>query len=168
MPRPVVLLLIGLLLGTGLGFLLGAASGPVPAMPEPATHEPGAPDPAHDHAAHDHAGGAHATLREVEGPAPQLTLTLHPDGDRSRNLHLGVTNFTFDPEGVNGPHRSGHGHAHVYVNGVKQARAYAPWVQLYALPRGTHKVRVTLNANDHSHLAADGTPIEATATIRID
>ena len=107
-------------------------------------------------------------MTEVDGPAPELTLTIHPDGPQSRNLHIGTTNFTFDPEAVNGPHIPGHGHAHVYVNGVKQARAYGPWVQLYALPKGTHEIRVTLNANDHSQLAISGEPLEATTTVIID
>lgn len=155
--------MIGLLLGTGFGFLLGAGIGP--SAPPQAT----APqDPAHDHAAHDHGDGMHATLREVTGQPPGLTLTLHPDGARSRNLHIGVSNFTFDPEAVNGPHVPGHGHAHVYVNGIKQARAYGPWVQLYALPKGEHDVRVTLNANDHRQFAVSGKPVEATVTFRID
>lgn len=163
MPRSLALLLIGLLFGTGFGFLIGAAMAPGPAS------DAGPPmDAAHDHAAHDHDGGAHARLREFDGPAPDLTLRLHPDGDQSRNLHIGVSGFTFDPEGVNGAHVPGHGHAHVYVNGVKQPRAYGPWVQLHALPKGTHDIRVTLNANDHSQYAISGQPVEATATLRID
>ncbi|MCR9145991.1 MAG: hypothetical protein NXH74_02195 [Rhodobacteraceae bacterium] len=161
MPRYPVVLLIGTLFGTGFGFLLGAATAPGP-------DGRNTMDAAHDHAAHDHDGGAHATLRAFDGPAPDLTLRLYPDGDQSRNLHIGVTGFTFDPEGVNGAHVPGHGHAHVYLNGVKQARAYGPWVQLHALPRGTHAIRVTLNANDHSQYAISGQPVEATVNLRID
>ena len=115
-------------------------------------------------------GGAHdhSALTEMGDMAPELTLSLHPDGPQSRNLHIGVTGFVFDPEGVNGPHVPGHGHAHVYVNGVKMPRAYSPWVQLLALPKGTHEIRVTLNANDHLQLARNGQPIEATIPVVID
>ena len=163
MPRSLALLLIGILLGSGFGYLVGVATAPAPlAGADPMGNA------AHDHAAHDHGGGAHAALREADRPAPTLSLQIHPDGARSRNLHLSVTGFTFDPEGVNGPHVAGHGHAHVYVNGIKQARAYGPWVQLYALPEGTHEIRVTLNANDHAQYAVSGRPVEATATLRID
>jgi hypothetical protein len=130
-------------------------------------------DAAHDHSAHDHgqgdmSGHDHSTLTEAVTPAPTLTLRVLPDSKQSRNLHIETTNFTFDPEGVNGPHKLGHGHAHVYINGIKQPRAYGPWMQLDALPVGTHEVRVTLNANDHSQLATNGQPIEATTTLVID
>lgn len=110
----------------------------------------------------------HNSLTEVEAPAPTLELTLHPDGAQSRNLHLAVTGFAFAPEAVNGSHVPGRGHAHIYVNDVKFARAYAPWVHLDALPKGRHVIRVTLNANDHSQLAHSGKPIEASLELIID
>lgn len=158
MTRSIVLLAIGVLFGAGLGFLLAAGSG----MEEKA-------NPVHDHSAHDHGGGMHhATLTEVEGDAPTLALSLHPDGPQSRNLHLKVTGFTFAPEAVNGAHVPGEGHAHVYVNDIKFARAYGPWVHLDALPKGRHVIRVTLNANDHSQLALEGAPIDASLEVTIE
>ena len=160
MAKPLAFLGIGLFFGTGLGFLVAATSG---AQLE--GHDHGAA--VHDHAAHDH-GTAHTALTEAGTPAPVLTLTLHPDGAQSRNLHIGVENFTFDPEGVNGPVVPGRGHAHLYLNGVKIARAYGPWMQLDALPVGTHELRVTLNANDHTQLAKDGMPIEAKIEVVIE
>ncbi len=162
MAKPLAFLGIGLFFGTGLGFLVTATSG---AQLEGHDHDHGAA--VHDHAAHDH-GGAHATLTEAGTPAPVLRLTLHPDGAQSRNLHIEVENFTFDPEGVNGPVIPGRGHAHLYLNGIKIARAYGPWMQLDALPVGTHELRVTLNANDHTQLATDGVPIEATIAVVIE
>ncbi|MRU15877.1 hypothetical protein FDP25_10610 [Roseovarius sp. A21] len=167
MPRTFIFLLIGLFFGTGLGFLVAASTG---AQLEGHEHTG---DTAHDHAAHDHgqgdiSGHDHSKLTEAGTPTPTLALSIHPDSDQSRNLHIETSNFTFDPAGVNGPHEPGHGHAHIYINGVKQPRAYSPWAQLNALPIGTHEVRVTLNANDHSQLAIDGTPIEATTTIEIE
>ena len=158
MRHPVSLLLIGLLFGMGLGVLLAAGSGMM-------SHQ----DMVHDHSAHDHGGGMdHSKLTDVTGSAPQLEITLHPDGPQSRNLHIQANNFTFSPEGVNGPHIPGEGHAHIYVNDVKVARAYGPWMQLQALPKGTHRVRVTLNANDHSQLTVNGAPIEATLELVIE
>lgn len=162
MPKTFVFLIIGLFFGTGLGFLVAATSG---ARLE--GHDHGG-DGAHDHAAHDHGDGAHVSLTEAGVPGPELEITLHPDGAQSRNLHIGVTNFSFAPDAVNGAHVPGQGHAHVYVNGVKIARAYAPWFHLSALPKGEHEVRVTLNANDHSQLAVEGQPIEATAKLVIE
>ena len=166
MPKTFVFLIIGLFFGTGLGFLVAASTGA-----ELAGHDHGG-KAVHDHTAHDHGDGthdaAHDTLTEAGIPAPELTLMLHPDGAQSRNLHIGITNFEFAPEAVNGPHVPGQGHAHIYVNGVKVARAYGPWMQLDALPKGEHTIRVTLNANDHTQLAVDGEPIEATAQVVIE
>jgi hypothetical protein len=163
MAKPFAFLGIGLFFGTGLGFLIAATSG---AQLEGHDHDHGAA--VHDHSAHDHGGSAHATLTEAGTPTPMLDLTLHADGAQSRNLHIGVENFTFDPEGVNGPHMPGHGHAHLYLNGIKIARAYGPWMQLDALPVGSHELRVTLNANDHTQLAVGGVPIEATIAVVIE
>ncbi|RKT28065.1 hypothetical protein BXY70_3423 [Roseovarius halotolerans] len=166
MPRTFIFLLIGLFFGTGFGFLLAASSGT-----KLEGHDHGADTAAHDHAAHQHDGGDthhHDALTEAADPAPTLALKIHPDGPQSRNLELVTGNFTFDPEGVNGPHVPGHGHAHVYLNGVKLARAYGRWQQLYALPKGRHRLRVTLNANDHSQLAVDGEPITAEMELVIE
>lgn len=165
MPKTLTFLIIGLFFGTGLGFLLAATSGTT------GDHAMGASDSAvHDHAAHSH--GAmdhdHSKLTEVTGPVPTLTLTLHPDGRQSRNLEMQVEHFTFDPVAVNGDHVAGRGHAHVYINDIKIGRAYGSWMHLEALPIGTHELRVTLNSNDHSQLAVDGAPIEATTTVVIE
>jgi hypothetical protein len=167
MSNPIALLVAGLAAGAGLGALVTATVIDRPALSK--ADMPG--DMAHDHSAHDHGQGqAMHDHRMVEAgdPAPTLDIAILPDGPQSRNLHIVTTNFTFDPEGVNGENRPGHGHAHVYINGVKQPRAYSPWVQLDALPKGTHEIRVTLNANDHGHLAKGGTPIEAVTTVTIE
>ena len=76
----------------------------------------------------------------------------------AQNLHIMTTGFVFAPEQVNGPVTPGTGHAHIYVNGTKIARAYSAWFHLGDLPAGA-TIRVTLNANDHSHWAVDGTPL---------
>lgn len=161
MPKSLFLLFIGLFFGIGIGFLIALSSG---AQLQGHDH---AGDAAHDHAAHDHSAGAHDTLVEA-GADIRLSLELHPDGPQSRNLHIRTTNFTFAPEAVNGPHVPGQGHAHIYVNGIKLARAYSPWMQLQALPKGDHVVRVTLNANDHGLLAVNGQPLEATLELTVE
>lgn len=167
MANPVVLLAVGVLAGAGLGALVTATVVDHGAMSKAHIGS----DAAHDHSAHDHGDGhsghKHKTI-EAESPAPTLELVIHPDGPQSRNLELVTTNFTFDPARVNGDHLPGFGHAHIYVNNVKQPRAYSHWVQLPALPKGTHEIRVTLNANDHSYLAVDGAKVEATTTVTIE
>ncbi|QIE46924.1 hypothetical protein G5B38_16135 [Pseudohalocynthiibacter aestuariivivens] len=171
MPKTFMFLIIGLFFGAGFGFLLAATSGA-----ELTGHAHGT-DAAHDHNAHDHGDGTgdmdadhamHGQLVEAEAPVPDLMLHVLPDGPQSRNLHIMVSNFVFAPQNVNGDHVPGQGHAHVYVDGVKQPRAYSPYVHLQALPKGTHEIRVTLNANNHGQLAVDGVALTAETTITIE
>ncbi len=164
MPKTIIFLIIGLFFGTGIGFLVAATSG---AQLE--GHEHGSA--VHDHSAHDHGGHEgmdHSKMTDVSDKPPTLSVVLHPDGPQSRNLEIVTTNFEFDPVGVNGEHEPGKGHAHVYINDVKITRAYAPWLQLSALPKGEHTLRVTLNANDHSHLAVNGEPLEVIKSFVIE
>lgn len=175
MPKSLLLLAIGLFFGTGLGFVLAASSGAKLA--------------GHDHSAHglphdsqaaflglrdadmgrSGEAGAHLHHRLLDvsgdGRVPGLTLSLHPDGERSWNLRIGARDFHFSPTAVNEPHVAGQGHAHIYVNGKKYARAYGEWVHLANLPQGEIEVRVTLNANDHRQMADGTVPIEATLRI---
>jgi hypothetical protein len=115
----------------------------------------------------DHAA-MHSKLTEAEAPFPNLDLILHPDGASSRNLEISVENFVFDANQVNGANTPGAGHAHIYVDGIKLARTYGPWFHITGLSAGEHEIRVTLNANDHSQFAIDGTPVEATTTVVIE
>lgn len=175
MQRSFLLLIIGGLFGLGLGFLLAPSGHIHPEVHDhsnPAHHaDRQAHDPA-DHSGMDHSDmdhdAMHAKLTEASTPYPRLTLSLHPDGTNSRNLQIQVEDYTFDAQAVNGAHIPGAGHAHIYVNGVKLARAYGEWFHISGLPSGTNDIRVTLNANDHSQLAIDGTPIEATTTVVIE
>ena len=172
MPKPFMFLIIGLFFGFGSGFLIAASTG---SQLEGHDHDHSNP-PHHggDTAAHGdgHGDSAHAMdhskLTEVTGPIPELAITLHADGASSRNLKIDVTNFSFSPENVNEAHQPGEGHAHIYVDGVKLARAYSPWFQITGLSAGQHEVRVTLNANDHSQLAVEGEPLEAITTVTIE
>ena len=160
MKANLLLLVIGLFFGTGAGFLLGQQV----EAPEGHAHDHAAHGEAHDDhgptMAHDHSG-------LVEGPAASVAVTALPDGPGALNLHIVPTGMTFAPEAVNKPHADGQGHAHVYVNGVKEARVYGEWVHLSGLPSGPATLRVTLNANSHEQLAHDGQAIETVQEIVI-
>lgn len=180
MPKGLLLLMIGLFFGFGGGFFAAVATnselkghdhashgvpghgdgdhGPDTALFGPGdicTAENPTGGPTHSHALLDIAG---------EGPAPKLALVLHPDGPGTATLEMRVQNFRFAPEHVNGPHVPREGHAHIYVDGVKVARAYGPWFQLTGVSVGA-QVRVTLNANSHEELAVGDVPVEARITI---
>ncbi|SFD64435.1 hypothetical protein [Roseivivax sediminis] len=154
MDRSIPLLLIGLVFGGGIGFTIAAAGGITLDG-----HDHG--NPAH-HAGTQGAGHDHSeTLDAPDGTA--LTLSASRDPDSGWNLHIATDGFSFAPERASGDHVPGEGHAHVYVDGVKIARVYSPWVHLDASEGA--RVTVTLNANDHRVLAADGEALSESVTL---
>ncbi len=125
-----------------------------------------------DHGEMDH-GDAHdhhnQTLEIPAGtPIPELTVRVDPDPVRGWNLYVGTTNFEFAPEKVNSESGPSEGHAHLYINGDSAQRIYSNWTHLTELPPGENEIRVTLNANGHEALAAQGTPIEETVTVEVE
>lgn len=144
--RSLLLFLIGIVFGTTLGFLLSGGLGG-------AEH-------AHDHAGHSSTSHDQSGLAAWEGVAPKLALALTSDIDDALNLQIQTEGFTFTPELVNGPNEPGTGHAHIFINGKKVARAYSAWTHLNSVPNGA-TIRVTLNANDHSGWGLNGQPITA-------
>lgn len=148
--RAILMLIIGLTFGFGGGFLAGGGLGD-------SGH-------AHDHSGHGDTGHDHSTLVEWEGEAPGLSLRLTPDMGDARNLEIITTGFTFDPLNVNNDSAPGTGHAHIYVNGEKVARAYSPFMLIEDVTAGD-VIRVTLNTNDHSGWGLNGTPIANEVTV---
>lgn len=154
MGRAFAFLIIGLVFGGGIGFVLASV-------------EQGAPGaaPAMDHSAHEHVHGE-ALMIPPGADAPTLALDLLPDPVAGWNLNLQTQNFVFAAERAGGAHVPGEGHAHIYVNGVKIARAYGDWFHLEALPVGMVEVEVTLNSNDHRSLMVGDVPVAATVSFR--
>ncbi|MDG1737374.1 MAG: hypothetical protein P8L68_14320 [Paracoccaceae bacterium] len=160
MNRSIPMLLIGLVFGGLAGFLIAASNG--------VTLD------GHDHTT-DHSGETHATTEanthnhaEVihlkEADAPSIHTLLHADPAGGWNLEVLTENFRFSPENVSLAHIDGEGHAHVYVNGIKQARLYGNWMQLSGAKSGD-LVSVSLNSNDHKALSVDGRAVSSQVTI---
>ncbi|MEM8775721.1 MAG: hypothetical protein AAGF53_11855 [Pseudomonadota bacterium] len=118
-----------------------------------------------DHFTHEHAQHSHATLDVDPASAPKITIDVTKDAKSGWNVIIETQNFRFTPEAVNGDNVPNEGHAHIYVNGEKQARLYGNAYHLADLPSGEHEISVSLNANDHSTLAIEGKPIEARVTV---
>ena len=103
-------------------------------------------------------------------PAPDemgVTISLTPDSTDGLNLEILATGFEWAPAAAGGAHVHGQGHAHVYVDGIKRARAYGPWLHLSGLDPGTRHVRVTLNGNAHGAYTRDGEPVAAEASAEV-
>ncbi len=97
---------------------------------------------------------------------PSVSLTVTPQGDTYR-VTVAPQNFRFAQDLVDGPHQPGTGHGHLYLNGLKLQRLYAPQAVIGALPRGRHQVKVVLNTNDHRAYAVAGEPVAASAAITV-
>lgn len=160
MSRSLALFGIGLIFGGGTGFLVAASAGITLDG-----HDHGDPN-AHGHAttSADHAHH-HGEPLVVEGAlAPVVRIAVTQDPMSGWNLHVETQNFRFAPENASTAHVPGEGHAHVYVDGVKLARLYAPWMHLGDLPAGA-EVEVTLNSNDHKVFQVDGQSVSASMTV---
>lgn len=99
-------------------------------------------------------------------PAPRLTFDVVADADGWRVV-VQSDEFTFT-EIVGGlGHVPGYGHGHLYLNGLKLQRMYAPEARIGALPSGDHLVEVTLNTNDHRAYVVDDVPVTARASVHV-
>ncbi|WP_145996755.1 hypothetical protein [Monaibacterium marinum] len=117
----------------------------------------------HDHSMHDH------PMREVTSglPVPAVTHLVFPDAMDGYNVQILPRNFEFTPAAINRAVQDNQGHAHLYINGVKIQRVYSNWFHLPSslLQPGVNLVSITLNANDHSEWAQDGTAISSTVRV---
>ena len=100
-------------------------------------------------------------------PAPKIALrvTEKPEG---WEVEVISSDFEFTPDLVDGPHVPGTGHGHLYLDGLKLQRLYAPTASLGALPAGSYEIRVTLNTNDHRAYVLNDVPLTATARLTVD
>lgn len=102
----------------------------------------------------------------IEGPEGMSVLVeAVPDSVSGLNLRITTTGFTFTPEEVGGEHVQGHGHAHVYVDGVKEGRVYGEHYHLGPVGPGEHTIRVTLNANTHAEYSVGGHMVEHSISV---
>ena len=103
----------------------------------------------------------HGSVGGIEGPqGMSVSVQAVADSVSGMNVSLTTTNFTFAPEEVGGAHVPGHGHAHIYVDGVKVGRLYGEHYHLGSIAPGEHTLRATLNANTHEEYAIDGAIVE--------
>lgn len=149
MLRAIALLLIGLAFGGAIGFSLGQSGKNVTEMA-----------PAMEHANHAHVHGEPLAI-EPGTNAPTVEISVVPDTVGGWNLNIQTTRFRFSAERAGAAHVDGEGHAHVYVNGEKIARAYSEWFHIDELPAGRVEIEVVLNSNDHRALTVGEVPVSA-------
>jgi FtsP/CotA-like multicopper oxidase with cupredoxin domain len=76
-------------------------------------------------------------------------------------LMLDTTRFRFAKGHAGGPHVTGEGYAHLYIDGKKTTRIYAPRYELKPLTPSVHEIEVRLDTNNRMAYAADGKPVAA-------
>ena len=74
-------------------------------------------------------------------------------------INLSTTNFTFEFFDPMGPHVPGEGHAHLYIDGVKQGRVYNTTSTLPSMLPGAHDIEVVLSTNNHLEYQDNAIPI---------
>jgi hypothetical protein len=99
---------------------------------------------------------------------PTIAADIFKDPESGWNLHVMTTNFAFNAAAAGYDNVEGEGHAHIYVNGDKLGRLYGDWYHIGGLSAGTHHVKVSLNANDHSALHRDGKELAAHVKITVE
>ena len=99
---------------------------------------------------------------------PSIDAEIFKDPESGWNLHVMATNFAFNAASAGYDNVEGEGHAHIYVNGDKLGRLYGDWYHIGGLSAGTHDVKISLNANDHSALHRNGEELAAHVTIIVE
>ena len=123
------------------------------------------------HTSHGTMDSSHAVMHDMphlldtNNPAPELMLKLHADRFSGFNLHLSLKNFVLTGRNASGDHIDGEGHAHLYIDGVKQGRIYGEWTHIAAISDTAQTLSVSLNGNDHRPLSYNGNLIEASLSL---
>ncbi len=101
------------------------------------------------------------------GSSMSVKIAVTKDPMSGFNLRVKTRGFRWAPNHASTMHRSGEGHAHLYIDGKKITRLYGAWHYLGTLTAGKHVVKVTLNGNDHGDYVRGGKPIAASATVTV-
>lgn len=118
----------------------------------------------HEQVSHNHEM-IHKQIEVDENSAPTIEISITKDKMAGWNFKVITKNFTFTPDQVNKENILNTGHAHIFIDGVKLTRLYAPHFYLPDFSIGEHDIKVSLNANNHSAYFLKGKEIAATRTI---
>ncbi|WP_394690402.1 copper chaperone PCu(A)C [Hoeflea sp.] len=122
-----------------------------------------------------HAGHAMMAMGDMAKEPLQGAGNMPPALELSANVvdggivvDLKTSNFTFDPDSATPVHVPGHGHGHLYLNGLKLQRVYSTHTEIGALPPGSYTLTISLNTNVHQAYMDENGPVAASAKITID
>ncbi len=128
----------------------------------------GKPAASNDSHSHDHSSGHAAKPESIDAGAPiAVAIAAQVESKGTVDVAIDTEAWQWAPDQVDAPHVPGTGHAHIYVDGVKISRVFAPSYRLTGLTPGAHEIRVTLNSNNHHELLRDGLIVEARTLVTI-
>ncbi len=113
-----------------------------------------------------HGGGSHAAV-ELDAPV-SVSVAAEPDANGGVNVQITTQGWRWTSEKAGGETAKEGGHAHIYVGDEKMAHVYEPRYYLEGLAPGVHRIRVTLNYDNHTDLTYNGKTIESTTTVTIE
>ena len=119
----------------------------------------GSGDMSGGHGAMEHGPGESATPVSVDVAAEAT--------DGGVLVRIDTEGWRWAPEEVNAANSDGAGHAHIYVGDVKLSRVYGPYHFIPDLAPGEHKIKVSLNTNDHTELTWQGELLEAITSVTV-
>ena len=100
--------------------------------------------------------------------APSVSLSVSRATDSSWSVEIKTDNFVFDQMADEPKHIAGHGHAHLYLNGMKLQRMYGHNASIGQLPPGDYTVSVELNSNLHMPYRNGDDVVSAKQVISVD
>lgn len=100
-------------------------------------------------------------------PPPQVDVQVQANGDGRFLLTLDTTGFIFTDICVTDANAVPVGHAHIHLDGVKVAAAYAPIVEIGPVSPGTHKINVVLRGQDHRPIVARHGLVQASVQVTV-
>lgn len=93
-----------------------------------------------------------------DNPIPKIELTVFRDSTDGINVHIDVANYVLDapnlaPKELLLPNAPLHGHAHLFINGIKRQRVYASDLHIPAnwLKKGVNQIAISLNSHQHEN-----------------
>lgn len=104
-------------------------------------------------------------MTEPGVPPPSIEMAVTQAESEEWLVELTTENFIFDVEQNPPVHVPNHGHGHLYIDGLKIGRMYAPVAEIGRLPSGQYTVSVTLNSNTHQPYTDDNGQVRAEAVI---
>ena len=104
---------------------------------------------------------------ELDAPV-SVSIAAEPDANGGVNVQITTEGWRWASEKAGGETAIQGGHAHIYVGDERIAHIYEPRYYLEGLAPGMHRIRVTLNYDNHIDLTYNGKTIESATMVTID